>query len=209
MTIHPDREILIARVIDGEATPEDWQAIRDLATTDPALWGDLAESQSNHDQLRAAVGELVAIADAVEAPIREHAAISLAQRLGLVGRWGGWAVAAAVLLAWSLGLLGVPTSQDNIHAGLGPDIQPAQSPDQALDSYLEQGKAVGRVVRQEPGLVILDTKPINDGKNIEILYLRQIVERAVVDNLYRVSRDESGRLVPMPVDRLPGPSKPF
>lgn len=209
MTTNPDREILIARVIDGEATPEDWQTIRTLAASDPTLWGDLAESQSNHDQLRAAVGELVAIADSIEAPIREHAAVSLAQRLGLVGRWGGWAVAAAVLLAWSVGLLGTPSGTDSLHAGLGPDLQPIQSPDQALDTYLEQGKAVGRVVRQKPGLVILDTNPINDGKDLEIIYLRQIVERAVVDNLYRVSRDESGRLVPIPVDRLPGPSKPF
>lgn len=210
MTSRPDREVLIARVIDGEATADDWQAIRDLAASDQTIWSDLAESQSNHDQLRAAVGELLAVADTIEAPIREHAAVSLTHRLSWVGRWGGWAVAAAVLLAWSAGLLGVPQSSTGARAGLGRSIEPVSlTADQALQAYLDQGRASGRIVRQQPELVVLESRPVENGTGYEIIYLRQIVERAIIHDLYRVSEDETGRIIPIPIKRLPVPGKPL
>ena len=50
-----DRDILISRVIDGEATPEDWTAMRAMAERDASIWGDLVAAQQDHAELCAIV----------------------------------------------------------------------------------------------------------------------------------------------------------
>ena len=78
----PDKDILISRVVDDEATGEDWAALKELAERDPAVWRDLAEAQYTSIGLASAVQAAIEVADDVEAPVHEH--IRARQR----SRWG-------------------------------------------------------------------------------------------------------------------------
>lgn len=195
-----DRDILITRVMDGEASPEDWTAFRALAESDPGLWSELAARQQDHAELEAAILDAIAVADRVEAPIREHAAEQFSITIKRVGTWAGWAVAAAVTLAWGLHGQANPTIGDpalgNNTAALGPQLAPpsgpvVNSPAEALDAYLTLGQSAGRVVGMSPDLVVLESRPAETGEGIEVVYLRQIIEREVITG-DRVKRDERG-----------------
>ena len=64
-----DRDILLTRVLDGEATPEDWAAFRAMAACDPRVWTDLADTQQEQAELALARAEVVQMADEVDATI--------------------------------------------------------------------------------------------------------------------------------------------
>jgi hypothetical protein len=195
MTDNP-KDILLSRVADGEATEADWTAFRRLAEADPALWRELAEMQRDAAELSAVVNRAIALADAVEAPAEAQIVVRFSDRLRLVGVWGGWAAAAALALAWATGELsaGAPTRGGEQANLLGA----FSTPDAALQAYLDRGRQAGTVLDQIPAKVILDTRPIGgpDGR-VEVIFVRQIVERAVVDNLYRFGQDELGRPAPV------------
>ncbi|MCB9846128.1 MAG: hypothetical protein H6811_09110 [Phycisphaeraceae bacterium] len=199
-----DRDLLITRVIDAQATPEDWAAFRALAAADATVWAELAAMQQDHDDLRRAVDRTVAVADGIEAPIEAHADHAMSRRLASAGKWGGWIAAAALALAWLTAspsgrragsIAGIPSGGQE--ASLLPT---SWTPDEALDAYLTAGQQSGRVIGQDPDLVVLDSRKADGG--IEVLYVRRIVERAVVD-LYRVSEDEAGNAVRIPVTSVP------
>jgi hypothetical protein len=61
-----------------------------------------------------------------------------------------------------------------------------------LDQYLEKGKAEGVVVGELPERVVLDTTTAPDGRT-EIVFVRQIVERARVGELYKPVTDDAGQ----------------
>ena len=195
----PDgRDTLISRVIDAEATGEDWRAFRAAAEKDPAIWRDLAEAQERHESLCEAFGEALRVADLVELPELIGDPRPLQRRLDTVGRWGGWAAAAAVLLVWATGFgVGTPTGVQS--AGLIPGTPLAEAtPDQALDRYLAAGRDAGLVVGEVPDRLVIETVPRDDG-TIEVVYLRQFVERRVTDRVFRDARTDAGTTVPVPV----------
>ncbi|TVQ62090.1 MAG: hypothetical protein EA378_06395 [Phycisphaerales bacterium] len=187
-----DRDVLITRIIDGEATPEDWTAFKALAARDASVWGDLAEAQQDQAELSTAFGGVLAVADRVEAPVGEVYSERLSVRLRAAVGWGGWLAAGGVLLAWTLGA-GGPLGPSNapVVQGLTPSQEAAlirrpQTPDQALDLYLDAGRAEGRVIAEMPTKVLLEARPNPDGAGFEVLYYRQILERAVVPELRSV-----------------------
>lgn len=202
----PDRDRLIARIVDAEAGPADWRAFRQASERDPAIWAELGDAQLRHEMLCESVREAVAVADAVDLPLVVPDDAPMQRRLDGLARWGGWAVAAALLLIWSTG---TPLFGPDQGSGRGPVQQagllpagPALSeatPDQALERYLDAGRVAGVVIGEMPERLIVDTAPRDDG-TIEVVYLRQIVERRVTDRVYRESIDESGRAVAVPVD---------
>lgn len=198
---HPDpalqRDLLISRVVDGRAASEDWAALDQLAETDAAVWRDLAQAQRDHALLTGAVLAEVSTADHVAIAAHESPSYKLSARLRTAAVWGGWAAAAAVALAWMGGL---PARQDSgargVEAGLGAPI--IQNASDALAAYLDKGKQEGRVIEQLPGKVLIeDPRLTADGQGYEVIYLRQIVERERVPDLYRFSRDETGGLTPV------------
>lgn len=199
------RDLLISKVIDGEASEADWSAFRALAEADPAVWGELARTQRQHEALSLLVDGVSAIADGVEIPRGELLTPGerFDRRMSAVRAWGGWAAAAAVLLVWFTGLP-APTGQSGpSRAGLSPAgwVDPnEQTPEWALARYLDSGQRTGRVVGEVPERVVLDTRPAPGG--VEVLYLRQFVEREIVgqDRVYRLGRDEFGQgaLLPRP-----------
>lgn len=191
-----DRDILIARIIDGEATPEDWAAFKALAARQPSVWRDLAECQQDHADLSHAVAAAVHTADSIDLPLDAARSARLSGRIRAAAGWGGWAVAAAILLAFNT--QGPSTTPDVGRAGLAPGVIPVSTPDQAYDAYMRLGREHDRVVEELPTRILVETRALHDG-SFEVRYLRQILERATVPSLYHFGVDESGRPVPIRV----------
>lgn len=197
---HEGRDVLIARVIDAEASAEDWRAFRALAEHDPDVWRDLADAQQQHELLCEGVAAAVGVADRVALPLSRSDATPLQRRLDTTARWGGWAAAAALVLVWATGLPGPGEDPGIQGASLlrsGPSLSDA-TPDEALARYLDAGRSVGVVVGEVPEQLVVETHARDDG-TIEVLYLRQIVERRITSRVYRETRDDTGRIVPVPV----------
>lgn len=211
------RDLLISRVIDGRASTPDWDRFRALAAREPEIWGELADTQQQHEAVRCELSHAVGIADRVGLPIGPIDDTHTRQRLGVVGRWGGWAAAAALLLAWSMGVpaqqtgdAGTPPSQTaglpgSVLKGIG--LREAE-PEQAFEQYLLAGQRSGRVVAEMPEQMVIETTPRPDG-SIEVLYLRQVIERRVLDRAYRRVRDDAGNTIAVPVRYEPGGKHAF
>ncbi|MCC6675913.1 MAG: hypothetical protein IT436_02100 [Phycisphaerales bacterium] len=194
-----ERDLLISRVVDCRASAEDWSALDRLARGDDSVWRELARAQREHALLSGAVLDEVASADSVGLPEHHAASFRLTSRIRAAGAWGGWAAAAAVALAWMGGLPAGGPGQPGA-AGNQASVLPFSNASDALNAYLDLGKKDGRVIQQLPGKVLLDDpQPAADGQGYEVIFIRQIVERERVPDLYRFSRDETGGLTAVPV----------
>jgi hypothetical protein len=191
----PDKDILISRVVDDEATAEDWAALKELAASDPTVWQDLAEAQYTSIGLSSALQAAIAVADDVEAPVHEHMRTRMTLRSGTAAKWGGWLAAAAVTLAW----MGAGAPGRVSPAGSDANLLPVSASD-AFKQYLNLGKQSGQVVEEVPQLVFVETKPAESGQGYEVFYIRQVLERAVVDHLYGMGQDEVGHPVRIRLD---------
>ncbi|TVS08076.1 MAG: hypothetical protein EA423_02440 [Phycisphaerales bacterium] len=74
--------------------------------------------------------------------------------------------------------------------------------DDAMRVYMQRGVESGRVVEPEPRLVLIEARPEADGM-VEVRYMRQIIERALVDDVYELAPDDGGVLVPVRLDVRP------
>lgn len=226
MAEFPRAEVLISRIVDGEATEAERAEFRALAAESPELLDALAEAERTHGLLADALaGELAGVAavgvqvarggsgDAASPPGRrafdsasEDAKAGMRRRIGLFGAWGGWAVAAAVLLGVFLPL-GEAGPGAGGEAGGSAHVQTSQqagllSIDETLRMYMQRGVETGRVLDPEPRLVLLDARP-EAGGLVEVRYMRQIFERAVVEDVYELAPDDGGVLVPVRLDVRP------
>jgi hypothetical protein len=212
--VHHDSDVLIARVVDGEASSEQWALFCRMAEVNPSLWRDLAEAQHQQSELSAHVMRAVAVADHVEAPVAQEMALRFNQRVRaaiVVGGWGGWlAAAAALLIAWGLGVPGLSgpaprTESPTLKAGLGGGIS------DALKTYLERGRESGQVVGELPERILIDARPVasEGGGRFEVIYIRQIMERVVVDEFFGLGVDDIGRPTPVRLDPIPAGNHPM
>jgi hypothetical protein len=188
-------DLLIHRAIDGSAGVGDWAELELLARRDPEVWRRLALAMRGELVLRragAAIEERLPALPLGAVPPSGHRAALLVGSLG-------WAAALLIGLLWAgafeLGLAPAPVEPRSASA-------PADS-DAAWASYLEQGIAEGRVLRELAPLMI-EARPSADGASLDVLYLRRAVERATVDEVHEVCEDDAGRLTsyPVPVQRL-------
>ncbi|HMN42095.1 MAG TPA: hypothetical protein PKE29_14720 [Phycisphaerales bacterium] len=212
-------DLLVSRIAGGEASADDWTAFNALAAHTPEAWKSLAQAQRDQHSLSLAVGVALHAADHVDLPGRD-AADALFQR----GRWrqdashspawararsmGGWAVAAALALAFLGNRFGVINIQDspgpsNTASVIPANYFPINNPDDALALYRTQGRQSGRVIAEMP--VLLDSRPATTGRGFEVVYVRQILERAQVNDLYRFTKDEANRPIPV---RISVPDQP-
>lgn len=226
-----DRERMICRLVDDVTSSEDWRRLAMVAGTDPTIFADLADTRRHGEQLSTEMMRQVCLADGVtlglvadglaaghqfgetiavggandaddEQPVRTNG-------LSLPGRWKlGWAVAAA------LGLLCLSqfVNSNNRITSSGGGVKAAGlvsvgSAEQALDAYYKLGREAGSVVTEVPQRYVLDSRTLPDGRQ-EVLFLRQVVERAIVTNVYKVGSDEQGRpvLVPLAPATSAGPA---
>jgi hypothetical protein len=195
------RDLLISRVIDGSASAEDWSSFRILASTDAEVWTDLSDAQREHEALCEVMHAASSIADGIDLPGGSGSPIVFESRVNAAARWGGWAVAAVLLLGWFTGTFSMNPSNT---LGTNPQtgsIIPLNSAgtEQAFNQYLQAGQANGQVVGEMPDHVVVETRPLIDG-TVEVIYLRQVIERRVLDQAYREAVDEFGNPVVVPVD---------
>jgi hypothetical protein len=190
-------DILISRVVDQEARDADWATLEALGSQDPAVWRDLALALRMNQQLASEVALATAPATNVsisdelfDTANSEHAERSLAERVRGIGSWGGWIAAALLIAVFGRAGLNQPNNPGVANASLG--LAPAEY----LSHYLSTGQKDGTVVGEMPRKLLLDTTPAEDG-GVYVLYVRQIVERVKVDDLYRISVDELGNPAPV------------
>jgi len=191
-------DLLITRVLDGEASVADWESLRTLAGDDPDIWARLADATQQRDALARAVEARVSFADEVELPAGGvDGPIEFATR---VRAWSGWAAAACIAIVWAT-LAGLPMgatppeASSTLSASIGPDAGPP-SPDQALRTYLDAGARAGRVVEELPTLMVEASRG-EDGA-MEVFYVRQILERRRVQRFFEVGVDDAGEPVVTP-----------
>ena len=202
-------EVLISRMIDGEAGTDEWQEFSALAAAAPELWRELADAQRQQSLLSAAVAEATSVAAKVELPdlsagalepLDDHVpVISMAWQRKL-SAWVGWGVAAALAIAlWS----GVRPTANTSGPSSGNDGSASSktqlasfAPAELLAAYLDVGKEDGQVLGELPDKVLLETRPDPSTGGYEVFFIRTIVERTHVPELYQFgSQDESGRPV--------------
>ncbi|MCA9274318.1 MAG: hypothetical protein KDA31_14880 [Phycisphaerales bacterium] len=216
--LHPEpndrRDVLIGRIIDGEATGQDWAEFRQLAGDDESVFAEIAELQDLRKRTIDIVEQVGDLADTIELPVHMHPKASPAHRLRTAGVWGGWAVAAMVAVAWSIGLRpGDPLifgSHEGQQAGIGSGV--INTAGDALQKYLDLGKKSGSVIGEMPSGIILDKQPLADGSGVETTYLRCIIERIVVrdgDVFQQVENDAGqARIIPAKITPVSNPASP-
>lgn len=186
-------ENLISSVVDSNASSSEWNELTQLAENNPLVWRELANTLRDHQSFTRGVNAKVAVAD--NTPLPENiiepsydlAPEDPALRPRRLGHWGGWAVAAMIALAWVGGINLTGTTGNGLNAGLN------LSAADYLDKYKEQGKKEGLVYDELPEKIFLDSKEAESGKGFDILYVRLIVEKTFVLDLYHLgSEDENG-----------------
>lgn len=204
-----DKDTLISLVVDEQASDADWVQLRTLGEKDASVWRDLAEAQHEHAELCRALESAIAVADGVEAPVEHYIETRFTNRLRVVATWGGWAVAAVLVLAFikNPGLAG-PATQGN-QANLAGPLLGDVTPDEALQRYIDEGRRTGQVLEEIPERVLVDTRSLGEGLGVEVIFIRQIKERVHVQTLYRPGQDEFGRHISMPIKFKPKPSDPI
>lgn len=215
-------DILISRAIDGDATAAEWDELTALAEADPAVWRNLGVGLREHGAFARAINAGVAVADRIEMPepaaaTRPVSMIELRRPvrrpvLTRIGGWSGWAIAAVLTLAWVTGVLNIVHNRPGFRTGTptagnnNAQIVGASASD-LLAAYLDKGRQEQSVIAEVPERILLETRPADTGHGYELVYLRQILERTVVPDLYKFhSRDEMGRPTLVRYEENTGPS---
>jgi hypothetical protein len=220
--MNPDPELLISRVCEDHPSAEDWRRLVAAAELEPALWRELALTRRDQQSLCAAVDRATAVADRIDLPLpaasnvalRGDASVESTQvpLIGMLRSWGGWALAASLLLAFAW------------QWGSTPRIRPHETPAAPLTargmdaaSPLAAGTGVassntahlmsdGELLGEMPERILLDIRPAADG-TFDVLSVRQLIERQNVTDLFVPhGQDERGRATLVRYDAAPGKS---
>ncbi len=165
-----DAEVLIGRLVDGEATDDDRYRFERIAGMDHAMWRTLALRQLDMQALADRVASQTEIAERVEvgaAPARS--------RIGIAVTFSGWAAAAAVALWWALA---AGPSGPRPGGSVVPAIEPRRyelTPEQHLQEFLRASPSASEL---EP--LLLDSERLEDGR-YGYRILRRIEEYVISD----------------------------
>ena len=179
-------DVLLERAVagDGRALAE----VRARGANDPGVLEELALWQADELRLARAARELHAMADRVEAP----------RAATRVARWSalGWAVAAVLAIAWSMQALLPRQSEPRASiAGIAPEFS---SSDEAFDAYVAKAREEGLVSGDIAPPTLLRSRELVDGSGFEVIIIRQVIERRISPEIYRVApMGETGQLRPI------------
>lgn len=190
-----EADILIGRLVDGEADEQDRADFEQLADSEPRLWRDVALRQQDMFALTDEIDRELAAAVAMELP--DYAA----QNRGL--RWAvaitGWAAVLVVVIIWSF-----MAGQQGITApatGARPVVHPPAisgadglTADEHLALYLQ-----GQFVMGELDPILLETEELPDGWTA-YSYLRRIEEYVILPPDHPLPVDDKGRFVTDPAE---------
>ncbi len=189
---------LINEILDGGTIEQPWTEWTVRAEADPVLWRQLAEAQRDQLALMRAVGSACAVAEESRASAAySNSTNGDAAAFGNVnfsGRaWLGWAVAAAVVIVAGLAQLRTSNFQST-HTQPVEAMTAGWTPEQFFQQYMQQGQEQGSVIRELPQRVLINARPSDSGIGFDVVFLRQIQERATVPDLYEVTgQDDSGQ----------------
>ena len=211
---NPDPDVVFSRLLDGRGKAADWQSLRDLTSRDGAAWDRLIGNAGDQDVL----GDVVSMAgaraeacdvnDAAPAPLPFQSAQGRRADRAVRAARLGWLVAACM----ALGLASVslktrldvpPAPSTPVHEAGLVNLNSLTSND-LMTKFKDRAIREGSLVGEMPERLVIETRPSGDGKGYEVLYIRQLIERAVVDDLYKLGTDETGRKVIVPAS-LPTP----
>jgi hypothetical protein len=195
-------DLLISRVVDGEATPAEWTEFEARATHEPRLWRDLAQSQRHAAAMRTALTAAGAVADRITLPASAEMQPPTHLRLNRLGAWTGWAAAAIIMIIAAIEYRTPTPAGPGQMSGLGTTLvnDRTTSAADAWKDYLTLGKEDGTVLGEMPGRVLVESRPVPQGEGFEVIFIRQVMERRVVPDLYQVSGlDETGQPTLTPV----------
>ena len=127
-----------------------------------------------------------------------------------IGGWSGWAIAAVFTIAWVAGILNLVQSTTPQPIGTPVAAEAGFAGASASDlfaAYLDKGRQEQFVIAEVPERILIETRPADSGRGYELVYVRQIIERTVVPDLYQFhSQDEMGRPTLVRYDGDRGPS---
>lgn len=199
--IHDD--ILINRIIDGQANEDDLQAFQQRAEADPSLFHRLAQSQRDAAVVAQHVQQhLDTLGPAtLPAPTASRAA----RRIGPLAL-SGWAAVVLLSVVWfAMELTRSPQQQDSavpVHRDREEHRKP-DSPEAQMQAYLQSPFVLGEL---EP--IVLQVNEASDGSLI-VRYVRRIEEQLQLDAAQSLPFDDHGNLTTDPATlRDPAQSTP-
>jgi hypothetical protein len=202
----PSADILIGRIVDGEATLADREQFDELAASNPSLWQTLAHRQQDMMVLSARMDESTRFADHVELPLTLASGAAL--RRPWLWAFSGWAALLVVGLFWGLGQLGDGGSRSGEVGRVSmPPVE--MTPDDHLREYLKAPFVTG----QFPATLTY-TQELSDGR-LAMSFVRRIEETVIVNPDQSIDMDDSGNLNQDPAELrkmhdepLPKPTPP-
>jgi hypothetical protein len=172
-------ERLMTRIVDDEASRDDWRQFDRLADRDPLIWRRLSLRQGDMLRLGAKIDrqmhafEQVDLPNAATAPSRN--APSIRARLPMLSAVVGWAAVFVMAVVWGTTSL---RDRDRIESsGLVPASQSAErmTPDEHLHEYMKAPWVLGEM---PPTLLQVDE--MSDGRKA-LRILRRIEEVTFLD----------------------------
>jgi hypothetical protein len=172
-----NRDVLLSAGVGGDADDVQWSRIVERAHADHGFALDFVRQSRDRvalERLLARATERRAVP--TNAPIIVRHAPPVAARFG---GWTGWLVAAALLGLW-------------FHGGIRAPQPPERSGSPILDVVHREATAQGgnalddRFSEELPHRMLIEARPMPDGSGTELIYLRQLIERRVVPELYRL-----------------------
>ena len=174
-------DILISRLVDREAGPEEEARFSELAAVTPSLWRTLALQQRDAQALIEQVDRATWRASRTELPRRWL----IPARLTWTMATSGWAAVLILALTWALATLVTSPRQQ-------PPIKAMQTgyvltPEQHYERYREAPYVLGE---WQP--LVLEVEPLSDGR-VAVYFIRRIEEVALLDPK-DLPLDENGQL---------------
>lgn len=191
-----ETETLIGRVSANDAREQDWRRFESIAQVRPGAWEHMARALREELVVRSALDDVTAPSEAIDLPPMP---IRGSHRLAALQAWPGWALAAAIALAWCVSFFN-PPQRDTQETGLGSSILPTRlSADEAFNDYLTLGAREGRVLQELPMMMVESRFDSRQGR-VEVVYVRQLLERTTVQSAVELTEDALGRPSTIPVE---------
>lgn len=193
------QDVITHRVVDGAASADELRELAELATMDDSVWGRVAEALRIDRTVSEGVDAAAMIAATIEAP-HARAGITRASRHAgalRLRQWSGWAAAAVIAIAFVIVQIVNSPLTEPVPTTMIATAPTQPALDDVIHAYVQAGLEQGRVLRELPPVTV-EINPTPDGLATEVTYVRRLLERTTIDQVYRIGHDEHGRPMAVP-----------